>query len=247
MADFASKTRLHGTTMGWKGRHYEPTGQAATSSRQLRQDEWWYSGCVSNASIASSSCSHSCHSTLLDDFRDTHMFESVIMTNCMRKINNELVRNYREKPIDEQLAEAHPPLLFEVARRGSGEGEVMYPRSVSCALTGDIVVADSENNRLQIYNGYGIWKDSVTLDGKVFDGPTIVAMSANKQSPHIGAVVDLSSNIYIVDTETLRKVCYHLIRHHYLILNCNPIPNPNPNLKHNPNPNNNPKLNPNLF
>ena len=139
---------------------------------------------------------------MLEDFRDLHLFESVIMTNCMRKINNELVANYREKTIEEQEKQDRSPFLFEISRRGSGEGEVIFPLSVSCCLTGDIVVADCINNRLQIYNGWGIWKNCVEAkkgDEPLFDRPHYLAMSANDDFPMIAAVADETNEVKFVD------------------------------------------------
>ncbi|KAJ8315523.1 hypothetical protein KUTeg_007673 [Tegillarca granosa] len=73
--------------------------------------------------------------------------------------------------------EKAPPdkLLFDVGVKGDGPGDFIYPRGLTVTLDGDILVADTDNNRIQIFNQFGLYKRKFGTKGNAkgqFDQPT---------------------------------------------------------------------------
>lgn len=48
-------------------------------------------------------------------------------------------------------------MLFNVGIRGNGDGDFNFPRSIITTRDGDIVVADTMNHRIQIFNSFGVF------------------------------------------------------------------------------------------
>ncbi|WAR08073.1 TRIM2-like protein [Mya arenaria] len=73
-------------------------------------------------------------------------------------------------------------LIIRVGLKGSGDGDFVYPRGLTSTLDGDIIVADTGNNRIQIFNNYGVFKKKIGAKGSgkgQFDEPTGVTELPN--------------------------------------------------------------------
>jgi len=75
-------------------------------------------------------------------------------------------------------AQSYEHLLI-FGSRGSGDGQFLSPTGVAVAASGDIVVADSDNDRIQVFDGAGTHQ--LTFGGRdtgngQFQGPQSVAL-----------------------------------------------------------------------
>ncbi len=83
-----------------------------------------------------------------------------------------------------------PQFVAKWGSSGTGNGQFTTPRGTELDLSGNVIVADSGNNRIQKFTNTGTfmtkWGSSGSTDGK-FNNPT-------------GIAVDASGNIYIADS-----------------------------------------------
>lgn len=66
-------------------------------------------------------------------------------------------------------------LITSVGIRGSANGDFHYPRGLTTNMDGSILVADSSNHRIQIFNQFGVYIKRFGIKGKApgeFDEPT---------------------------------------------------------------------------
>jgi len=73
-------------------------------------------------------------------------------------------------------------LIFTVGTKGKGDGEFTYPRGLAVTLDGNILVADTGNHRVQVFNNFGVFikKFGTRGGGKgQFDEPTGVTELPN--------------------------------------------------------------------
>jgi DNA-binding beta-propeller fold protein YncE len=88
-------------------------------------------------------------------------------------------------------------------KSGSGPGELNQPRGVTSTPGGDIIVADTLNHRVQIFNSYALFKAELGGRGKgpgEFNQPTDVAVMRNGRI----VVADSKNKRVQVFTEDLR-------------------------------------------
>lgn len=86
------------------------------------------------------------------------------------------------KEIEDPLKKKPDKLLTTVGLRGSIDGDFIYPRGMTVNLDGEIIVADSGNNRIQVLSNFGVFKKKFGTKGKgegQFDEPTGVAEMPN--------------------------------------------------------------------
>jgi DNA-binding beta-propeller fold protein YncE len=78
--------------------------------------------------------------------------------------------------------------------RGSGDGQFSYPLGVAVDASGNVFVADSDNDRIQVFNSSGTFLSRWGFSG-----------SGNGQfySPS-GVAVDASGNVFVADTDNSR-------------------------------------------
>lgn len=73
---------------------------------------------------------------------------------------------------------------------GSGDGQFIYPRAICVNSRGEIIVADSSNHRIQIFNKEGRFQTKFGSQGE---------QSKQFHTPH-GIAVDDDDNIYVADS-----------------------------------------------
>lgn len=73
-------------------------------------------------------------------------------------------------------------LLFNIGMKGRADGDFFYPRGLSVTLDGEILIADTMNHRIQIFNQYGIFIKTIGSKGSEpgqFNEPTGVTELPN--------------------------------------------------------------------
>jgi sugar lactone lactonase YvrE len=87
-------------------------------------------------------------------------------------------------------AESPPSFLFKWGSHGSDNGLFIWPSGVAVSSSGDVYVADSNNNRIQKFTSTGTWQTSwgsgPSSDNGTFNAP-------------YGLAVDSSGNVYVAD------------------------------------------------
>ncbi|XP_077998236.1 E3 ubiquitin-protein ligase TRIM71-like [Glandiceps talaboti] len=80
-------------------------------------------------------------------------------------------------PTDSDVSKHFCKFLFEFGKRGSGPGEFCDPEGVAVTKSGDIVVADKGNCRIQVFDKFGSYK--YQSPEQMFKTPTDVTVNAD--------------------------------------------------------------------
>lgn len=80
---------------------------------------------------------------------------------------------------------------FSIGRRGAGPGELNFPAHVACTSTGDVIVSDGMNFRVQRFTADGQW---LSVFGRKGDAMGDFALPK-------GVAVDRNGHIWVVDAQ----------------------------------------------
>lgn len=107
--------------------------------------------------------------------------------------------------------------MLTTGKRGSKCGDFRYPRHVAVTLDGDIIVADTGNNRVQIFNAFGVFKTEMGSHGKEngrFNEPSSVTELPNGD---IGVADKNNKRIQVFAPEGKFKYAFTTVDHPYSI------------------------------
>ncbi|KAK3582054.1 hypothetical protein CHS0354_025660 [Potamilus streckersoni] len=109
---------------------------------------------------------HDCRPELIKDHRDKHEWEGCLLAHGLTEIYKSVEDMHaavvEQKPGEKKKADK---LLFTIGMKGTIDGDFMYPRGLTVTLDGDIVVADTMNHRIQIFNESGVFKKKFGVKG----------------------------------------------------------------------------------
>ena len=86
-------------------------------------------------------------------------------------------------------------ILFTFGRHGRGNGQFNYPTGVAISPSGDIVVADTGNNRIQVFDSTGRFLRAIGIGGSYGDG---------KLALPYGVALSPTGDIVVADTDNHR-------------------------------------------
>ncbi|XP_069126937.1 tripartite motif-containing protein 2-like [Argopecten irradians] len=127
--------------------------------------------------------SHDCRMDTMKDLTEKKDWEAWMFSHGLGQVYRSV--NYlhnQEKEVTPQGTAAPDKLLFNIGMKGRGDGDFHYPRGLSVTLDGEILVADTMNHRIQIFNQYGIFIKKIGTKGNgegQFDQPTDVTELPN--------------------------------------------------------------------
>jgi len=87
-----------------------------------------------------------------------------------------------------------PPVTMFQGGKGAGRGQFEFPRGIAAIQSGNILVADSNNNRIEKFSALGVFVSTFGTSGR---------SPGEFQQPN-GMAVDSKGNIYIADVENHR-------------------------------------------
>nr|XP_022290776.1 E3 ubiquitin-protein ligase TRIM71-like [Crassostrea virginica]XP_022290778.1 E3 ubiquitin-protein ligase TRIM71-like [Crassostrea virginica]XP_022290779.1 E3 ubiquitin-protein ligase TRIM71-like [Crassostrea virginica] len=126
---------------------------------------------------------HDCRQDAMKDYVDSREWETWLLSQGLREtIRSATSLNLKVKETYSDGTKKPERLLFNIGVRGSGDGDFNFPRSVITTRDGDVVVADTMNHRIQIFNSFGVFltKFGKRGIGKLqFSEPTDVAEIPN--------------------------------------------------------------------
>ncbi|KAL8575584.1 hypothetical protein ACOMHN_059648 [Nucella lapillus] len=103
---------------------------------------------------------HDCRAEVMKNLTAPETWDAWLLSYGLRFTLEDCVRSH------ERAMDLHTPpemmkpqkFLYQIGTKGSEPGDFNYPRGVCSAESGDIIVADSGNHRVQIFNSFGIFK-----------------------------------------------------------------------------------------
>lgn len=126
---------------------------------------------------------HDCRRESMKDYVDAREWETWLLSQGLREtIRSATSLNLKVKETYSDGTKKPEKLLFNIGMRGSGDGDFNFPRSVITTRDGDVVVADTMNHRVQIFNSFGVFltKFGKKGTGKLqFNEPSDVAEIPN--------------------------------------------------------------------
>ncbi|KAK7092868.1 tripartite motif-containing protein 2-like [Littorina saxatilis] len=99
-------------------------------------------------------------------------------------------------------------LLRKIGRRGKGKGAFDMPCGVAVTKSGDIVVADTENHRIQIFSPEGVFKFKFGTKGpnpEQLNYPLGVAMTTDD---HVAVTDGVNAAVKIFSCDGVLQSCY---------------------------------------
>ncbi|XP_064594407.1 tripartite motif-containing protein 2-like isoform X2 [Liolophura sinensis] len=124
---------------------------------------------------------HDCRPEVIKDHVDRRDWETQLLCHGLRKTCADLGRLRTHRKTEDNV-KRKDKLLFQIGVRGNGEGDFCYPRALVVTDTGDLIIVDTANNRVQVLNPYGVFKFSFGTKGEAngeFNEPTGVAVLPN--------------------------------------------------------------------
>ncbi|XP_013419779.1 tripartite motif-containing protein 2 [Lingula anatina] len=179
MVDFLSKYRMYGY-----GFTQTDLRTASSSYKDL------YRNSAPHVFKAERALVHDCREPVVKAYTDSKLWEAYLLTRGL----SDTARSQRELNAKEKEEEGMKKffrpyswrpqkLLFNVGVRGRGKGEFSYPRGLTITDDRDIVIADTMNHRIQIFNNFGVFKSSFRSLGSgegQFNEPTGVSVFPNQ-------------------------------------------------------------------
>lgn len=112
---------------------------------------------------------HDCRGEVMKDHTECHDWEVWLLSHGLKSTYNEVNACHEKAETEEPSSQKKmDKLLYKVGEKGAGSGNFNYPRGLCTTLECDIVVADSQNHRIQILNQFGVFKKAI---GKFGSGP----------------------------------------------------------------------------
>ncbi|KAK3098827.1 hypothetical protein FSP39_023486 [Pinctada imbricata] len=101
---------------------------------------------------------HDCRTENMKDFVDRREWEAWLLSTGLSDTYRSMTTLYN-KPKETYSDGTKKPnkLLFNVGIRGKEDGDFNYPRGMTSTLDGNIIVADTMNHRIQIFNSFGVF------------------------------------------------------------------------------------------
>lgn len=126
---------------------------------------------------------HDCRADVAKRFTQLQDWDAWILSEGLKNTYDDVMGCYVKKDAEESDTKKSPDkLLFCVGHQGTATGEFSYPRSARATMNCDIIVADSRNHRVQVFNQFGVFKVAFgrfgTGDGE-FNEPTGVVEMSN--------------------------------------------------------------------
>ncbi|XP_067946654.1 tripartite motif-containing protein 3-like isoform X2 [Watersipora subatra] len=128
---------------------------------------------------------HDCREPVMKDMQDNHQWDTYLLAHGLRA-TVESATGAHSKPKLKMDDRRPQKLLFhignEVHKMGKKEGEFCWPRGLAVASSGEIIIADTENHRVQTFNQYGVLMHKFGSFGEKegeFYCPTGIAVTMN--------------------------------------------------------------------
>ncbi|CAH1799726.1 unnamed protein product [Owenia fusiformis] len=124
---------------------------------------------------------HDCREQAMKELTDQFTWETFLLSKGVRQANDS-VTSLHSKARDETKDGIKKPekLLFDVGRRGTAAGDLNWPRGMTVnPHTAEIIIADTMNHRIQIFNQFGVYKTKIGhkgLSNGCFNEPTGVGV-----------------------------------------------------------------------
>ncbi|KAK7493036.1 hypothetical protein BaRGS_00015766 [Batillaria attramentaria] len=126
---------------------------------------------------------HDCRADVMKNHTQLETFDIWLLSHGLRSSYSEVLacheKQERETPSSTKSLDK---LLYKVGQKGSANGDFNYPRGVCTTLECDILVADTQNHRIQVLNQFGVYKKSFGKLGSApgeFNEPTDVVELPN--------------------------------------------------------------------
>lgn len=126
--------------------------------------------------------SHDCRAQVMQDYTDKRLWEAALFNKGM--LNTcQSVEQMHKKTTKEVDGERVPDkLLYNIGKKGKAKGDMDFPRSLACCEDGNIIVADTKNQRIQRFNECAVYVEHFGEKGRDDDQflePTGVAVLQN--------------------------------------------------------------------
>ncbi|XP_076444644.1 uncharacterized protein LOC143282769 [Babylonia areolata] len=163
---------------------------------------------------------HDCRAEVIKKHTASERWDAWLLSHGLRSTYDDVLASHEKRDTDTPSSKKQPDkLLYQVGKRGSGNGEFSFPRGLCATLECDIILADSHNHRVQILNQFGVFKRAFGRRGSgpgEFNEPTDVAELPNGDI----AVADRRNKRVQVFSEVGEFLSQHPIRHEPYSLAC---------------------------
>ncbi|KAK6171263.1 hypothetical protein SNE40_019489 [Patella caerulea] len=136
---------------------------------------------------------HDCRLPSMIEYNDPHEWEAQLLFHGLQQTFHDVEALHYKLTIQAPCSKREPDkLLFQIGIKGNADGDFHFPRDVITTDDGDIIVADTNNHRIQILNQFGVFKTKIGKKGTgngEFNQPTGI-----DQLPNGGLVVADSKN-----------------------------------------------------
>ncbi|KAF6017876.1 hypothetical protein EB796_023815 [Bugula neritina] len=179
MADFNTKYKIYPHRYVYTN----PSKPAFTLRDLYRQTNQG----VLTSSKEKTALAHDCRQPVVKDYQNPHHWESKILAYGLNATCDSVDITHT-RPILKFEEKTPDKLLFHIGnsvrKSGKGDAEFHCPKGLAVTSSGEIIVADSGNHRVQVFNQYGVLvkqfgKFGVT-EGE-FNTPTSIAVTSNDE------------------------------------------------------------------